>query len=68
MCTRGKTSSSSSPKPLVAHFAGDFVTGHPPSDGNTTETRDSLVKSVFHLHGLPKDIVSDQGAQFTSKI
>lgn len=33
-----------------------LVTGHPPSDGNTTDTRDSPVKSVFHLHGLPKDM------------
>src|SRR5579859_1975372 len=25
------------------------------------------VKEVFHLHGLPKDIVSDRGQQFTSR-
>ena len=75
-----------------SHIALDFVTGLPPSEGNTTiltvidrfskaahfitlpklpssrETADLLVKHVFRLHGIPTDIVSDRGPQFTSQV
>ena len=33
---------------------------------STTETADLLALHVFRLHGLPTDIVSDRGPQFTS--
>ena len=32
------------------------------------ETADLLVKEVFHLHGLPMDVVSDRGPQFVSAV
>ena len=32
------------------------------------ETADLLVQHVFRLHGLPNDIVSDRGPQFTSRV
>ncbi|CAK6981241.1 uncharacterized protein LOC108874699, partial [Scomber scombrus] len=75
-----------------SHIAVDFVTGLPPSEGNTTiltivdrfsksvhfvplpklpsalETSDLLVQHVFRLHGIPQDIVSDRGPQFTSQV
>ncbi|KAK7887001.1 hypothetical protein WMY93_026622 [Mugilogobius chulae] len=75
-----------------SHIAVDFVTGLPPSGGNTTiltvvdrfsksvhfialpklpsalETADLLVLHVFRLHGIPLDIVSDRGPQFTSQV
>ena len=68
----------------------DFVTGLPPSKGNTTiltvvdrfskmahfvpltklpsakETAEQVLLHVFRLHGLPVDVVSDRGPQFTS--
>lgn len=31
------------------------------------ETADLLVQHIFHLHGIPLDIVSDQGPQFRSQ-
>ena len=70
----------------------DFVTGLPPSQGNTTiltivdrfsksvrlvalaklptaaETAELLTNHVFRLYGLPRDIVSDRGPQFTSRV
>ena len=70
----------------------DFVTGLPPSDGNTVvltiidcfskavhfvplsklpsalETANLLVLQVFRLHGIPQDIVSDLGPQFSSRV
>lgn len=73
-----------------SHIALDFVTGLPPSDGNTViltvidrfsksaqliplpklpsakETAELLLQKVFRLHGLPVDVVSDRGPQFTS--
>ena len=73
-----------------SHIALDFVTGLPPSDGNTViltvidrfskaaqliplpklptakETAEVLLHHVFRLHGLPSDVVSDRGPQFTS--
>ena len=79
-----------SPRRPWSHIALDFVTGLPPSHGNTTiltvvdrfsksvhlvplpklpsakETADLLVQHVFRLHGLPVDVVSDRGPQFTS--
>lgn len=75
-----------------SHIAVDFVTGLPPSAGNTviftivdrfskmvhyvpltklpsaTETAELLILHVFPLHGLPTDIVSDRGPQFTSHV
>lgn len=32
------------------------------------ETADILVNQVFRLHGLPSDVVSDRGPQFTSQV
>lgn len=73
-----------------SHIALDFVTGLPPSSGNTViltvvdrfskaahfiplpklpsaqETAQIMVDHVFKIHGLPSDIVSDRGPQFTS--
>lgn len=75
-----------------SHIALDFVTGLPPSKGNTViltivdrfskaahfialpklpsaqETAQLLVNHVFRLHGIPSDIVSDRGPQFTSQV
>lgn len=75
-----------------SHITVDFVTGLPPSEGNTTiltigdrfsktvyfvplpkilfalETANLLVLHVFQLHGIPQDIVSDGGPQFTSQV
>lgn len=75
-----------------SHISVDFVTGLPPSDGNTVvltvvdrfsksvhfialpklptafETANLLVQHVFRIHGIPQDIVSDRGPQFTSQV
>ena len=75
-----------------SHIAVDFITGLPPSEGNTTiltivdrfsravhfiplsklpsalETAALLVQHVFRLHGIPLDIVSDRGPQFSSQV
>ena len=75
-----------------SHIALDFVTGLPPSHGNTAiltvvdrfskavhlvalpklpssaETASLLTEHVYRLHGLPSDIVSDRGPQFTSQV
>ena len=75
-----------------SHIAVDFVTGLPPSEGNTTiltivdrfskavhfiplpklpsalETATLLIQHVFRLHGIPLDIVSDRGPQFSSRV
>ena len=100
VCSRGKSSHRPPsgllqplpiPKRPWSHLAVDFVTGLPPSDGNTViltvvdrfskmahfialrklpsaaETADLLVNHVFKLHGIPADIVSDRGPQFTSR-
>lgn len=32
------------------------------------ETGDLLMQYVFHLHGLPRDIVSDRGPWYTSRV
>ena len=37
------------------------------SDVTAEQTAALYVKEVFRLHGLPKDIVSDRGQQFTSR-
>uniref|UniRef100_A0A8C1PUC8 Gypsy retrotransposon integrase-like protein 1 n=1 Tax=Cyprinus carpio TaxID=7962 RepID=A0A8C1PUC8_CYPCA len=74
-----------------SHIALDFITGLPPSAGNTViltvvdrfskaahfiplaklpsakETAQIMVSHVFKLHGLPSDVVSDRGPQFTSQ-
>lgn len=80
------------PKRPWSHIAVDFVTGLPPSAGNTTiltivdrfskavhylplpklptatETANLLIQHVYRLHGIPSDIVSDRGPQFTSQV
>ena len=101
VCCRNKTSTKRSsgllrPLPIPgrpwSHIALDFVTGLPPSEGNTVvltvidrfskaahfialpklpsarETADLLVHNVFRIHGLPSDIVSDRGPQFSSQV
>ena len=35
---------------------------------SASETADLLVAHVFRLHGIPMDIVSDRGPQFTSQV
>lgn len=35
---------------------------------SSRETADLLVRHVFRLHGIPSDIVSDRGPQFTSQV
>ncbi len=74
-----------------SHIAMDFVTGLPPSSGNTVvltvvdrfskavhfiplpklpsarETAVIVFDHVFRIHGLPVDVVSDRGPQFTSR-
>jgi transposase InsO family protein len=75
-----------------SHIALDFITGLPPSNGNSViltiidrffkaahfiplsnllssrETADLLVSHILRLHGIPSDIVSDRGPQFTSQV
>lgn len=75
-----------------SHIALDFVTGLPPSAGNTAiltivdwfsktahfvalpksptalETAKLLTQHVFCLHGIPQDIISEGGPQFTSQV
>ncbi|XP_044032596.1 uncharacterized protein LOC122866677 [Siniperca chuatsi] len=38
-----------------------------PNFPSARETADLLVDHVFHFHGIPSDIVSDRGPQFTSQ-
>ena len=101
VCARGKASHQPPagllrPLPIPSrpwsHVALDFVTGLPPSEGNTviltiidrfskfvhyvplpklpsaSETALLLTNHVFKLHGIPLDIVSDRGPQFTSRV
>ena len=91
---RNPTSGLLKPLPIPrrpwSHIALDFVTGLPPSDGNTTiltvvdrfsksvhlvplpkipsakRTASLVMLHVFKYHGLPVDVVSDRGPQFTS--
>ena len=65
-----------------SHIALDFVTGLPmvdrfskmvhfaalPKLPSAAETADLLVSHVVRLHGIPLDIVSDRGPQFTSRV
>ncbi|XP_061786097.1 uncharacterized protein [Nerophis lumbriciformis] len=75
-----------------SHVALDFITGLPPSNGNTViltvvdrfskmahfiplpklpsalETAELLTRHVFRLHGIPVDVVSDRGPQFSSAV
>lgn len=99
VCARNKTSTRppagllqplSVPQRPWSHISLDFVTGLPPSDGNTTiltvvdrfsksvhfiplpslpsakDTARLMVQHVFRIHGLPMEVVSDRGPQFTS--
>lgn len=101
VCARGKSSHFPPAGPLnplsiplrpSSHISVEFVTGLPPSSGNTVvltvvdrfskaahfiplfklpstvETVVLLVLHVFQLHGIPADIVSDRGPQFTSSV
>lgn len=99
VCARNKTSTQPcagllQPLPVPRRpwslIAVDFVTGLPPSQGNTSaivdrfskaahfapltklpsakETAEVLVNQVFGLHGIPADIVSNKGPQFTSAV
>ena len=97
ICAHGKSSHRAPaglpvPHRPWSHIAVDFVTGLPPSDGNTVvltivdrfskavhfvplsklpsalETANLLVLHVFWLHGIPQDIVSDRGPQFSSRV
>lgn len=101
ICSRGKPSNTPpsgllQPLPVPgrpwSHIALDFVTGLPPSHGNSViftivdhfpkvihfialpklpsamETADLITHHVLRLHGIPYDIVSDQGPQLTSQV
>lgn len=101
ICARGKASHQPTagllqPLPIPSrpwsHISLDFITGLPPSQGNSViltiidrfskaghfvalpklptalETANLLVDHVFRLHGIPHDIVSDRGPQFTSQV
>lgn len=74
-----------------SHISMDFISGLPPSDGNTVilvivdrfskacrfiplpklpsapETAEIVCQYVFRTFGLPLDVVSDRGPQFTSQ-
>ena len=101
VCSRGKSSHRPvsgllQPLPIPgrpwSHIAIDFVTGLPPSKGNSViftivdrfskaahflalaklptaqQTAEILCREVIRLHGIPLDIVSDRGPQFTSQV
>lgn len=79
------------PRRPWSHLSLDFVTGLPPSQGNTVilvvvdrfskaarfiplpklptakETAELLMNHVFRIFGIPLDIVSDRGPQFSSR-
>ncbi len=79
------------PRRPCSHLSLDFVTGLPPSQGNTVilvvvdrfskaarfiplpklpsakETADLLMNHVFRVFGIPLDIVSGRGPQFSSQ-
>ena len=56
------------PVPVIDRFskAAHFVAL--PKLPSSSETADLLVRHVFRLHGIPADIVSDRGPQFTSQV
>ncbi len=100
MCSHGKATHQRPqgllhPLPIphrpCSHFSLDFVTGLPPSQGNTVilvvvdrfskaarfiplpklpsakETAELIMNHVFRVFGIPLDIVSDRGPQFSSR-
>ncbi|KAK3574414.1 hypothetical protein QTP86_006579 [Hemibagrus guttatus] len=50
-----------------SHLSVDFLTDLPDSGGHTA-TAEALFLHVFRNFGLPEDIVSDRGPQFTSRV
>ncbi len=100
MCSQGKATHQRPqgllhPLPISnrpwSHLSLDFVTGLPPSQGNTVilvvvdrfsktarfiplpklpsakETAELIMNHVFRVFGIPLDIVSDRGPQFSSR-
>ncbi|KAK3568022.1 hypothetical protein QTP86_028613, partial [Hemibagrus guttatus] len=54
------------PRRPWSHLSVDFLTDLPDSGGFTTSA-EAMFNHVFHNFGLPEDIVSDRGPQFTSR-
>ncbi|KAK3528837.1 hypothetical protein QTP70_011760 [Hemibagrus guttatus] len=50
-----------------SHLGVDFIVDLPDSEGSL-ETAEHLFNHVFRYYGLPEDIVSDRGPQFTSRV
>ncbi|KAK3539568.1 hypothetical protein QTP70_010276 [Hemibagrus guttatus] len=50
-----------------SHLGIDFIVDLPASEGSL-ETAEYLFNHVFRYYGLPEDIVSDRGPQFTSRV
>ncbi len=53
---------------IVDHFSKAVHFVALPKMPKARETADILVQHVFRLHGIPLDIVSDRGPQFTSPV
>ncbi|KAK3554920.1 hypothetical protein QTP86_000948 [Hemibagrus guttatus] len=55
------------PRRPWSHLSVDFLTDLPDSGGFTTSA-EAMFHHVFRNFGLPEDIVSDRGPQFTSRV